>query len=154
MCAHSVTSVASDSVQRYRLLSLQATLPMGSWSGLPFPHPGDLPDPESRPSSPAAPVLQGDSLLLSHWGSPQHGYKCLKFYLKDIFKVLFTWEPNLSLPTDYIILIGWIFFFNFYFYFILPYNTVLVLPDIDMNPPRVYMSSNPEPPSHLLHYII
>ena len=31
------------------------------------------------------------------------------------------------------------FFFNFYFYFILLYNTVLVLPYIDMNPPRVYM---------------
>ena len=30
-------------------------------------------------------------------------------------------------------------FFNFYF--ILLYNTVLVLPYIDMNPPRVYMSS-------------
>ena len=33
------------------------------------------------------------------------------------------------------------FFFNLYFYFILLYNTVLVLPYIDMNPPRVYMSS-------------
>ena len=31
--------------------------------------------------------------------------------------------------------------FNFYFYFILLYNTVLVLAYIDMNPPRVYMSS-------------
>ena len=30
-------------------------------------------------------------------------------------------------------------FFNFYF--ILLYNTVLVLPYIDMNPPRVYTSS-------------
>ena len=41
----------------------------------------------------------------------------------------------------------------FYFYFILLYNTVLVLPYIDMNPPRVYMSSlilNPSPtPYHL-----
>ena len=40
----------------------------------------------------------------------------------------------------------WVFFFsqlilNFYFYFILLYNTVLVLPYIDMNPPRVYMRS-------------
>ena len=34
-----------------------------------------------------------------------------------------------------------LFFFNFYFYFILLYNTVLVLPYIDMNPPRVYMRS-------------
>ena len=32
-------------------------------------------------------------------------------------------------------------FFNFYFYFILLYNTVLVLPYIDINPPRVYMCS-------------
>ena len=31
------------------------------------------------------------------------------------------------------------FFFNFYFYFILLYNTVLVLPYIDMSPPWVYM---------------
>ena len=34
-----------------------------------------------------------------------------------------------------------LFFFNFYFYFVLLYNTVLVLPYIDMNPPRVYMHS-------------
>ena len=34
-----------------------------------------------------------------------------------------------------------LFFFFFYFYFILLYNTVLVLAYIDMNPPRVYMSS-------------
>ena len=32
-------------------------------------------------------------------------------------------------------------FFNFYFYFILLYNTVLVLPYIDMNPPQVYTCS-------------
>ena len=31
--------------------------------------------------------------------------------------------------------------FNFYFYFLLLYNTVLILPYIDMNPPRVYMRS-------------
>ena len=46
-------------------------------------------------------------------------------------------------------------FFNFNFYFILLYNTVLVLPYIDMNPPRVYMSSqswtplSPPTPYHL-----
>ena len=32
-------------------------------------------------------------------------------------------------------------FFNFYFYSISLYNTVLVLPYIDMNPPRVYIRS-------------
>ena len=46
------------------------------------------------------------------------------------------------------------FFFNFYFYFILLYNTVLVLPYIDMNPPRVYMQSQtwtPLPPPSPQH---
>ena len=39
----------------------------GYWSGLPFPSPGDLPDPRVEPTSPA---LAGDSLPLSHQGSP------------------------------------------------------------------------------------
>ena len=33
------------------------------WSGLPFPSPGDLPNPEIKPRSP---TLQVDSLHLSH----------------------------------------------------------------------------------------
>ena len=37
------------------------------WSGLPRPPPGYLPDPGIEP---AAPALQGDSLLLSHQGRP------------------------------------------------------------------------------------
>ena len=37
------------------------------WSGLPFLSPGDLPNPGIEPASP---VLQEDSLLLSHQGSP------------------------------------------------------------------------------------
>jgi len=37
------------------------------WSGLPFPLPGDLPDPGIKPISPA---LAGNSLPLSHQGSP------------------------------------------------------------------------------------
>ena len=36
---------------------------------------------------------------------------------------------------------GYNLFFFFSFYFILLYNAVLVLPYIDMDPPRVYMSS-------------
>ena len=36
------------------------------WSGLPFPSPGDLPNPGMEPASPA---LQADSLPLSHQGS-------------------------------------------------------------------------------------
>ena len=37
------------------------------WSGLPFPSPGDLPDPGIKPTSPA---LHADPLPLSHQGSP------------------------------------------------------------------------------------
>ena len=50
----------------------QAPLSMGFsrqdyWSGLSFPHQGDLPNPGTEPRSPE---LQVDYLLLSHWGSP------------------------------------------------------------------------------------
>ena len=52
------------------------------------------------------------------------------FIYLDFFPVLIT--------TD---VLNFFLFFNFYFYFILLYNTVLVLAYIDMKPPRVYMSS-------------
>ena len=50
----------------------QASLSMGFsrqeyWSGLPFPSPGDLPDPGIKPQSPA---LWEDSLPLNHQGHP------------------------------------------------------------------------------------
>ena len=48
------------------------------WSGLPFPSPGDRPDPGIKLTSPKSPELQADSSLLSHWGSPHQtlaGYK-------------------------------------------------------------------------------
>ena len=44
------------------MVSLQARM----LSGLPFPPPGDLPNPGIKPVSPA---FQMDSLPLSHWGS-------------------------------------------------------------------------------------
>ena len=53
-------------------VACQAPLSMGFsrqeyWSGLPFPSPGDLPDPGIEPASPA---LQADSYQLSYEGSP------------------------------------------------------------------------------------
>ena len=42
------------------------------WSGLPFPSPGDLPEPGIKPMSPA---WQADSLPLSHLGSPNGAFK-------------------------------------------------------------------------------
>ena len=54
----------------------QASLSMGFSrqeysSGLPFPPPGDLPDPGIEPMSPPFPALQADSLPLINRGSPQ-----------------------------------------------------------------------------------
>ena len=60
-------SVVSDSVTLWTVAH-QAPLSkkfsrQEYWSGLPFPSPGDLPDPGIKPVSPA---LQADSLPLSH----------------------------------------------------------------------------------------
>ena len=53
------------------IVAHQAPLSMGFsrrgfWSGLPCPPPGNLPDPEIKPTSPGSPALQADSLPLSH----------------------------------------------------------------------------------------
>ena len=47
----------------------------GYCSGLPFPSPGDLPDPGIKPGSPA---LQADSLLTELQGEPNSTLKYLK----------------------------------------------------------------------------
>ena len=51
-----------------------------SWNGLPFPPPGDLPDPGIKPQSPALQILY----LLSHRGSPGV-YVSLQFKGKRVF---------------------------------------------------------------------
>ena len=71
-CCCLTASVVSDSVQPYGLQPARLLCPWGFsrqeyWSGLPCPPPGDLPDPGTKPRSPA---LQADSLPLSHQGSP------------------------------------------------------------------------------------
>ena len=40
------------------------------WSRLPFPAPGDLPDPGIEPRSPVSPALQADSLPAEPLGKP------------------------------------------------------------------------------------
>ena len=52
------------------------------WSGLPFPSPGDLPDPRIQPRSPA---LQADSLLSVPLGKPE---KAERFKLLPYFRVI------------------------------------------------------------------
>ena len=66
-----VCVVVSNSLQPHTLAH-QAPLSMEFprqeyWSGLPFPSPGDLPDPRIEPMSPA---LQPDALLSELGGKP------------------------------------------------------------------------------------
>ena len=58
----------------------QAPLSMGFsrqeyQSGLPFPPPGDLPDPGIKLAPPTSPTLKADSLLFGPSGKPQKIYK-------------------------------------------------------------------------------
>ena len=75
------TCVHAKSLQSYLTLcnpmdySPPGSLSMGFsrqeyWNGLPYPPPGDLPDPGIKPVSPASPARQAYFLPLSHWGSP------------------------------------------------------------------------------------
>ena len=82
------SSSQAQSLSRVRLFATpwtvanQAPLSVGLlrqeyWSRLPFPPPGDLPNPGIEPGSPA---LKADSLPLNYQGSPlKPGRSCLKF---------------------------------------------------------------------------
>ena len=66
--------------------NLQALLSMGFsrqeyWSGLPFPSPGDLPDPAIEPGSPA---LQADALPSEPPGKPEKGEVGMGWALRDL----------------------------------------------------------------------
>ena len=72
MCLENVShSVVSDSETPWtvtRLTSLSREFSRQEyWSGLPFPSPGDLPNPGIQPGSPP---LQADSLLYEPLGKP------------------------------------------------------------------------------------
>ena len=84
------------------------------WGGLPFPPPGNLPDPGTEPASPVAPTLQVGSLPRSHLGSfcahystffsllpPWNSYH-LKFHSYESGEILHYLESsmNLQIPVD------------------------------------------------------
>ena len=83
----------SDSFATPWTVMHQAPLSMGFprqeyWSGLPFPSPGDLPDPGIKPTSPA---LAGGFFPLNHVGSP---------YLYLAVCLVTQLCPNLCNPTN------------------------------------------------------
>ena len=63
--SHSVMSDSYDPMD----YTVHGILQAEFWSGEPFPSPGDLPNPEIEPRSPA---LQVDSLLAEPWGKPKN----------------------------------------------------------------------------------
>ena len=90
MCCVLNCSVLSNSLRPHGR-SCQAPLSMEfsrqeHWNGLPFPPPGDLPNPEIKLMSPASPALAVDSLPRSHLGSPL--YKQI-YVIYNILKQLY-----------------------------------------------------------------
>ena len=75
-CVHS-GSVMFNSSWRHGLYSLPGSsfhwifFKQEHWSRLPFPPPGDLPDPGIEPVSPASPALQADCFTAESSGKPR-----------------------------------------------------------------------------------
>ena len=73
----------------------------GYWSGLPCPSPGVFPSQGSNPSSPVAPALQGDSLLISHRESPMASQVRGLNVNINLWRVCcMTSQPKVSLASD------------------------------------------------------
>ena len=68
-CSEMSDSLQSHGLQPTRLLCLQGLSRQEYWSGLPYPPPGDLPNPRIEPRSP---TLQADSLQSEPPGEPKN----------------------------------------------------------------------------------
>ena len=82
-CEGARRSVVPDSLWPHGLQPARLLCPWGFsgqeyWSGLPFPSPGDLPDPGIKPGSPA---LQADSLPSEPTENPIYIYIYISIYI-------------------------------------------------------------------------
>ena len=95
----------------------QAPMSMGFsrqeyWSGLPFPPPGDLPDPGIEPSSLRSPVLAGGFFTSSATWEVVIWLGCIYFFFKSNLQVVINKQHTSSLwkhpknTNDYSILTG------------------------------------------------
>ena len=112
-------------------VACQASLFMGLsrqeyWSRLPFPPPGDLPDPGIEPASPATPVLQADSLPLSHRRSHWKAHFFIKMFLSlppCLMKIYIQNVHTLKARFDFNMLLQhWILKLPHFFSFIISLN--------------------------------
>ena len=78
------------------------------WGELPFPSPGDLPDPGMEPTSPVSSAWKANSLPLRHPGSPIHSPMAVQkeeyqrisevcFFFKK--KIIFNWGKTALQPV-------------------------------------------------------
>ena len=70
-------SIMSDSFETPWTVAHKAPLSVEfprqeDWSGLPFPTPGDLPNPGIEPASPVSPALAGGFFTTEPCGKPRH----------------------------------------------------------------------------------
>ena len=80
-------------------VAYQAPLSMGFsrkeyWSGLPFPPPGDLPDPVIKPMSPVSPAQAGRFFITVPSGKPQS-----QIIPDSVSGVVFEEDKLLSIPS-------------------------------------------------------
>ena len=78
-------------------VACQAPLSMGFpkqeyWSGLPFPSPGDLPNPGIKPMSPVAPALAGRFFTTEPPRSPNDFIGCSQVVYFDMTPLLVGWQ--------------------------------------------------------------
>ena len=74
------------------------------WSELPFPSPGDLPDPGIKPKSLTTPALAGGFFTTgATWEAP-HAFVDSHYFLKFSRKSSFTWSSSQHNPLESMIL--------------------------------------------------
>ena len=105
------------------------------WSGLPFPSPGDLPEPGIKPEAPA---LAADSLPLSHQGSPCMFYVLCAQSFSCVQLFAFLWTVALQAPLS-------IEFSRQEYRSRMPFPTPGDLPDGNLNLPLLHWQADSLP---------
>ena len=106
MCVHVLSHVQLSATPR--TVARQAPLSMGlswqeCWSRLPFPSPGDLPDPGNEPRSLAPPALSGELYHCTIWEAHNIVYACVLscFSRIPLFSTIWTVAHQAPLSTGF-----------------------------------------------------